>query len=435
MGPELLGGRLEWRVRAAKRSVQPALRVRSASLPVLLTTPKSEPMTLTIGTLNELDPTERRVALVPATVGDFVKDGRAVLVQAGAGVAAGHADADYVAVGAEVLSGAAEIIERCQVMVQVRALGAVGGPEGVQPSLERLRKGQVLLASCAPLDVPEGLAAAASAGIDVFALELVPRTTRAQGMDVLSSMATLAGYKAALLAATELPRLFPMMMTAAGTIPAARVFVLGAGVAGLQAMATAKRLGAVVEGYDIRPAVKDQVQSVGARFVELDLETGDAEGKGGYAKEQGEEFLVKQRALLGEVLKRSDAVITTAAIPGRPSPELVTEEMLSGMKSGSVLIDLAAERGGNCRSTLAGGVVVVHGVTLHGPLELAGSIPKDASQMLSRNALNFLRNAYKEGADVLDLEDDIVLGTMATRGGEVVHPRLCDALEVGAPAG
>lgn len=383
-------------------------------------------MPLKIAVPKETHAGERRVALFPQVVQDLVKDGREVLLERGAGVEAGFPDAEFEARGAKVVDDRAALFDSADIVLQVRALGA--NPDGGSADLARMRKGQVLIASCAPLDRPEPMRDAASRGVTVFALELVPRTTRAQSMDVLSSMATLAGYKAVLLGASSLPRILPMMMTAAGTLTAARCFVLGAGVAGLQAMATAKRLGAVVEGYDIRPVVKDQVQSVGARFVELPLDTAGAEGAGGYAKEQGEDFLRRQRELLTGVIAKSDLVITTAAIPGRPSPELVTEDMVKAMQPGSVLVDLAAERGGNCRLTRAGDTIVVHGVTIMGPLDLPSTVPADAARMLGRNALSFLRNAYKKKAEALDLADDIVQGTLAVHDGEIVHPRVRELL-------
>lgn len=388
-------------------------------------------MPLKIAVTKETHAGERRVALIPQVVQDLTKDGREVLVERGAGALAGFPDADFEARGARMVDDRGRLFEEADIVLQVRALGA--NPGGSADDLARMRKGQVLIASCAPLDAPAALQDAAARGVTVFALELVPRTTRAQSMDVLSSMATLAGYKAVLLGASALPRILPMMMTAAGTLTAARCFVLGAGVAGLQAMATAKRLGAVVEGYDIRPVVKDQVISVGARFVELALDTAAAEGAGGYAKEQGEDFLRRQRELLTGVIAKSDLVITTAAIPGRPSPELVTEEMVKAMQPGTVLVDLAAERGGNCRLTQAGETIVAHGVTIMGPLDLASTVPGDASRMLARNSLAFLRNAYKKGADALDLADDIVQGTLAVHGGEVTHARVREALGLPAP--
>jgi NAD(P) transhydrogenase subunit alpha len=388
-------------------------------------------VSLKIAVPKETHAGERRVALIPQVVQDLVKEGREVLVQRGAGVAAGFTDEEFSAKGARLVDDRAQLFQEADIVLQVRALGA--DPAGGADDLARMRSGQVLIASCAPLDTPGPLRDAAARGVTVFALELVPRTTRAQSMDVLSSMATLAGYKAVLLGASALPKILPMMMTAAGTLSAARCFVLGAGVAGLQAMATAKRLGAVVEGYDIRPVVKDQVISVGARFVELPLDTAGAEGAGGYAKEQGEDFLKKQRELLKGVVGKSDLVITTAAIPGKPSPELVTEDMVKAMQPGSVLVDLAAERGGNCRLTRAGETITLHGVTIMGPLDLPSTVPSDASRMLARNVLAFLRNAYKKGSATLDLADDIVQGTLATHAGEVTHARVRESLGLPAP--
>jgi NAD(P) transhydrogenase subunit alpha len=264
----------------------------------------------------------------------------------------------------------------------------------------------------------------AKTGATVFSLELVPRITRAQSMDVLSSMATIAGYKAVLLAAEILPRFFPMFMTAAGTIAPARVFIVGVGVAGLQAIATAKRLGAVVSAYDIRPAVKDQVKSVGAKFVEFDLQTAEAEDKGGYAKAMGEEFYRKQREMMGNVVKEQDVVVTTAAVPGKKAPILVTTEMVKLMNPGSVIVDLAAERGGNCECTKPGETVVVNGVTVMGPFNLPSTVPYHASQMFSKNLLSFFQNMVKGGKIELNLEDEIIRDTMITKGGEVVSPRI-----------
>jgi NAD(P) transhydrogenase subunit alpha len=285
-----------------------------------------------------------------------------------------------------------------------------------------------------PLGNPAGTRAMAEAGVTAFSLELVPRITRAQSMDVLSSMATIAGYQAVLEAAAHLPRIFPMMMTAAGTLAPAKAFVVGVGVAGLQAIATAKRLGAVVEAYDVRPAVKDQVVSVGAKFVEFDLETADAEDKGGYAKEQSEEFIRRQQEQMQEVVARNDVVITTAAIPGRKSPVLVTEPMVAAMAPGSVIVDLAAERGGNCELTRADEVVSAHGVTILGPTDLVSRKPYHASQMFSKNIETFLRSLLKDGELVLDLEDEVTAGTLLCRDGDVVHPRIRELLGLGAPA-
>ena len=379
-------------------------------------------MALTVGLTRESHPDEQRVALTPASVSELKKAGFEVVVEASAGAGADISDQDYVDAGARVEASRDGVVNASDIVCGVSALGA--NPDHKDEALDVLKKGKVLVAACAPLDDTDAMKSAAETGGTLFALELVPRITRAQSMDVLSSMATLAGYKAVLLAASLLPRIFPMMMTAAGTIPPARVFVLGAGVAGLQAMATAKRLGAVVEGYDIRPVVKDQVESVGAKFVELDLETEGAEDSGGYAKAQGEDFLQKQRALLKEVVSRSDVVITTAAIPGRPSPELVTEEMVQAMKPGSVIVDLAAARGGNCRLTEADKNVVKHGVKISGPLNLPATVPFDASRMFGKNVVTLLKLAYGNQELELDMEDEVIDGTLGAYAGEVHNARL-----------
>jgi len=383
---------------------------------------------LTVGVTRESHPDELRVALTPASVSELTKAGFEVVIEASAGQGAVISDQDYVDAGARIEATRDSVVDAADIVCCVRALGA--NPDNKDADLDVLKKGKVLVATCAPLDDTAAMQSAAETGGTLFALELVPRITRAQSMDVLSSMATLAGYKAVLMASAQLPRIFPMMMTAAGTIPPAKVFVLGAGVAGLQAMATAKRLGAVVEGYDIRPVVKDQVQSVGAKFVELDLETEGSEDAGGYAKAQGEDFLQKQRALLKEVVSRSDVVITTAAIPGRPSPELVTEEMVQAMKAGSVIIDLAAERGGNCRLTEPAQTVVKHGVTISGPLNLPSTVPFDASRMFGKNVVTLLKLAYGEQELTLDLDDEVVDGTLAAYAGEVHNARLRSILEL-----
>jgi NAD(P) transhydrogenase subunit alpha len=314
----------------------------------------------------------------------------------------------------------------------VRAGGA--NQPGFQDQLALLRSGQHLIAFLEPLTAPQLMSELATKGVIAFSMELMPRISRAQSMDALSAMANIAGYKAVLLAANTMPRMVPMMMTAAGTITPARVFVIGAGVAGLQAIATAKRLGAKIEAYDVRPVVKDQVQSVGASFVELDLDTGTSEDKGGYAKAMDEEFYHRQRAQLADVVARNDVVISTAAIPGKPSPLLVTGEAVERMAPGSVIIDLAAERGGNCELTKADETVVHNGVTILGPTNLATSVPYHASQMYSRNISAFLRHIAKEGQLELNMEDEIVSETMVTNNGEVVHPRIRDLLGVESPA-
>jgi NAD(P) transhydrogenase subunit alpha len=291
-----------------------------------------------------------------------------------------------------------------------------------------MRKGQFVLGMCDPLGEPKAVAEIATTGASLFALELIPRTTRAQAMDVLSSMATIAGYRAVLLAAVELPKIFPLLMTAAGTLTAARVYIIGAGVAGLQAIATARRLGAVVRAYDVRPAVREQVESLGGKFVELPLETAGAEGQGGYAKAQDEEFYRRQRELMAQVVAESDVVITTAAIPGKPSPLLITAEAVAGMQPGSVIVDLAAERGGNCALTKADERVASGGVTILGPTNLPSEVPQHASQMFSGNVTNFLLNLVKKGEVVLNCDDPIIRETLAAHDGQVAHPRLRELL-------
>lgn len=351
------------------------------------------------------------------------KKGVQFLVEPGAGILSGISDADYAAKGARIAANRAEVFSGSDLVVQVRCLGA--NPEEGKADLALLKSGQAVVGYVEPLGSPQEAAALAKTGVSAFSMELMPRITRAQSMDSLSSMASIAGYKAVLIAAEHLPRFFPMMMTAAGTIPAARVLVLGAGVAGLQAIATARRLGAVVSAYDVRSAVKEQIESLGAKFVELALDAKQAEGTGGYAKAQSEEFLNKQRELLGEVVRMHDVVITTAAVPGMKAPILLTKAMMKGMAPGSVVVDIAAERGGNCEATEPGASVVVDGVTVVGPLNLAASVPQHASLMYSRNIATFLNHLInKEGALVIDREDEITRETLVATGGEVVNPRV-----------
>lgn len=373
---------------------------------------------------------ERRVALAPANVQALVKAGLDVLVESGAGEQAGFLDQAYIDKGARIAADRASVL-RADIVLQVRALGAneTHGPADA----EHLRQGQTLVCQCEPLSFPQKIAEAAPRGATIFALELVPRITRAQSMDVLSSMAMLAGYKAVLMAAEMLPKMMPMMITAAGTIAPARVFVIGAGVAGLQAIATARRLGAVVEAYDVRPAVKEQVESLGAKFVELPLAAADAQDKGGYAKAQDEDFYRRQREVMTKVVAASDVVITTAAIPGKKSPVLVTAEMVAGMKSGSVVVDLAAERGGNCELTVPGQATEKNGVAILGPLNLAASVPADASALYGKNITTFLQTIVKGGELAIDIEDEIVRETLVARGGEVVQPRIRELLGLPSP--
>ena len=312
-------------------------------------------------------------------------------------------------------------------MLQVRQPGRQSA-EPAANDLTDLRSGQIVLGLCDPLGEPQAVAEIAKTGATLFALELIPRTTRAQSMDVLSSMTTLAGYRAVLLAAVELPKIFPLMMTAAGTLTAARVFIIGVGVAGLSAIATAKRLGAVVRAYDVRPACREQVESLGAKFVELPIETKQAETAGGYAQAQDEAFYQRQRELLGDVVAESDVVITTAAIPGKQSPLLVTAEAVARMQPGSVIVDLGAERGGNCALTKANERVVASGVTILGPTNLPSEVPYHASQMFSANVTAFLLNLVKKGELVLNCDDPIIRDTLVAREGQVVHPRLRELL-------
>jgi NAD(P) transhydrogenase subunit alpha len=378
----------------------------------------------------ESAPGEKRVALIPAAVPPLTKAGLEVLVESGAGRAAGFSDEQYRQKGAKVASSRGEVFA-ADVLLQVRTAGA--NPAGAE-DLKRLRPGQIVVGMCDPLGEPQTARQWASAGVTLFALELLPRITRAQSMDVLSSMATLAGYRAVLLAAAALPKMFPMMMTAAGTVAPAKVFIVGAGVAGLQAIATARRLGGVISAYDVRPAVKEQVQSLGAKFVEMELETGDAEDKGGYAKEMDEAFYRRQREMMARVLAESDVVITTAAVPGKKAPVLITAEMVAGMAPGSVIVDLAAERGGNCELTRPGQTAVEHGVTILGPVEPASAVPRDASQMYAKNVSTFLLNMTdKQGQLQVNLEDEIVRDTLVARDGKLVHPRLCELLGISPP--
>ena len=377
----------------------------------------------------ETFPGERRVAIVPAVVPLLLKSGIHVQVEAGAGEAAGFLDAMYTEKGAEVVADRGAIFQAADVIAQVRTLGT--NPEAGKADFDLLQKGQTVIGTCDPLGSPQAIQTYAEHGITLFALEMIPRITRAQSMDILSSMATIAGYKAVLLAANNLPKMFPMMMTAAGTLKAVKVFVIGAGVAGLQAIATAKRLGAVVSAYDVRPAAMEQIASLGGKPIELKLETGDSEDKGGYAKQLTEEQQVEQRALLADAIAGHDVCITTAAIPGRPSPLLVTEDAVKKMLPGGVVIDLAAERGGNCELTKADETVVAHDVTILGPTNLASEIPAHASQMYAKNITTLLAHLTKEGRLELDLNDEITSGTLACKGGEVTNARLRDILGLG----
>jgi NAD(P) transhydrogenase subunit alpha len=383
------------------------------------------------GIVKETFPEERRVALTPHVLPQLSKAGVEVVLESGAGDAAGFPDATFTEKGAKVLGSRAEVFQTADVILQVRGYGA--NPERGAEDLPLLRQGQALIAAFEPLTAADEVRAVADKGVTLFALELVPRITRAQSMDILSSMATIAGYKAVLLAANALPKMFPMMMTAAGTVKPAKVFIIGAGVAGLQAIASAKRMGAQVEAYDLRPAVKEQVESLGGKFIEMELETGGSEDKGGYAKEMGEDFYRKQRELMTRVVAEQDVVITTAAVPGKKAPILVTEDMVRGMMPGSVIVDLAAERGGNCELTKPGEIVQVHNVTIIGPINIPATVPYHASQMYGKNITTFLLNMVKEGKVELDTGDEIVEESMVARNGEITNPRVREAFGM-APA-
>jgi H+-translocating NAD(P) transhydrogenase subunit alpha len=388
---------------------------------------------LTVGIVCETAPGERRVAMTPGALAVLNKTNAELLIEPGAGVPAGMPDSDYMEKGLR-LANRGEIFASAEVILQVRSLGA--NPEAGRWDLPLMRAGQAVIGFGEPLTSIDAARDLAERGVSYLAMELMPRITRAQSMDALSSMATIAGYKAALIAADSLPRMFPMLMTAAGTIAPARVLVIGAGVAGLQAIATARRLGAVVSGYDIRAAVREQIESLGARFVVLDM--GDAtvdsstETKGGYAKAMGEEFYRRQREAMANVLAEQSVVITTAAVPGKKAPVLITREMVHRMAPGSVIVDIAAERGGNCELTRAGEIVEENGVAIHGPVNLGSSIPYHASQMYARNIATFLKHLIKDGKLVLDQNDEIVRETLVTHAGEVVHLRVRELM--GLPA-
>ena len=376
-----------------------------------------------IGIPSEIKTGEQRVAMSPANVQSLTDKSVKVLLQANAGSAAGYPDAEYTAAGATITANRAEIFASADIILQVQSFGS--NNENSDADLASLRKGQLVIGMMDPLASPQAAQAVAEKGASAIALELVPRISRAQSMDVLSSMATLAGYKAVLMGASAAPRIFPMLMTAAGTLQPARVLIMGVGVAGLQACATAKRLGAVVEAYDVRPAAREQILSVGAKPVELDLDTGESEGAGGYAKEQGEDFLRRQRELMTEVVAQQDIIITTAAIPGAKSPILVTEDMVKAMKPGSVIVDLAAERGGNCDLTEQGQTVVAHDVTILGPENIPSDLAFHASQMYGKNMQTLLELILDdEGNLSLDFNDEIVAGTVVAHQGEVPHAHM-----------
>ena len=381
-----------------------------------------------IAVTRELVAGENRVSLCPDNVQSLIKEGLDLWVEQGAGVQAGFLDDNYQSVGAKIISSRDELFAGADIILQVQSFGS--NTENAEQDLKRLKSKQLVIGMMDPLAQPQAASQVAKTGATAIALEMVPRISRAQSMDVLSSMATLAGYRSVLLGAKAAPRILPMLMTAAGTLQPARVLIMGVGVAGLQACATAKRLGAVVEAYDVRPAAREQIISVGATPVELDLPTESSEGAGGYAKEQSEEFLQLQRKLMTEVVARQDIIITTAAVPGAKSPILVTEDMLVAMKPGSVVVDLAAERGGNCEFTKVGQTTVEHGVTILGPENLASEIAYHASQMYGKNIQTLLELILQDGNINLDFDDEIVSGTVVAHDGQVPHPHMRKLLDL-----
>ena len=388
-----------------------------------------------VGVPKESYPGERRVALVPMVIPGLAKAGLEVIIQSGAGESAGYPDSWYTDKGAKIVPDRAAVFKAADIILQVLCYGSndVTG----KADLPLFRRDQVLIGFLRPFGSAEVAQEIAQSGVTTFAVELMPRTTRAQSMDALSSMGTVCGYKAVLLAAETSPRVFPMLTTAAGTITPARVFVIGAGVAGLQAIATARRLGAVSSAYDMRPAAKEQVQSLGGRFIELPIEAQNAQDARGYGTVQDETFYARQRELLTRVVAESDVVITSAVIPGKKSPVLITADMVKGMAPGSVIVDIAAERGGNCELTRTGQIVVEHGVTIIGVINLAASVPYHASQMYARNVTTFLLYLVKDGKLQLNMQDEIVRETLVARGGEIVNPRVREFLKLPAlaPAG
>jgi proton-translocating NAD(P)+ transhydrogenase subunit alpha len=374
-----------------------------------------------IAVIRESESGEARVALAPDSIRKLISANAAVSVESGAGADAGASDADYTAAGARVSEDRAAIIESADILVSIN-----------RPPLEAIdgmKKSAVILGFLRPLDEPEALEPIINRGLTAFAMELIPRTTRAQAMDALSSMATIVGYKAVLIAANRLPKMFPMLTTAAGTVPPARALILGAGVAGLQAIATARRLGAVVEGFDIRAAAGEAVRSLGATFLEADLGGIQTEDAGGYAKEITEEAMNRSRALIARQARNADVIIASAQVPGRPAPLLVTEEAVAAMKRGSVIVDLAGASGGNCAATSPGQEIMKYGVTVIAPLNLAATVPVHASQLYSRNVAAFLSLLIKDGELSIDLSDDIIGPACVAHEGRAVHPRVRAAVE------
>jgi len=385
-----------------------------------------------VGVPKESYPGERRVALVPAVVPNLTKAKLEVAIESGAGESAGYPDAAYAEKGAKVLPDRAAVFAQSDIITQFLCYGSndITG----KADLPLYRRGQAIIGFLRPFGSQEVLEQIAHSRVTAYSVEFMPRTTRAQSMDALSSMATVCGYKAVLLAAETSPRIFPMMTTAAGTITPARVFVIGAGVAGLQAISTARRLGAVASAYDMRPAAKEQVQSLGGRFVELPIEAQNAQDARGYGTAQDENFYARQRELLTKVVAESDIVITAAVIPGKKSPVLITADMVKGMAPGSVIVDLAAERGGNCELTHTGETIKQYGVTIIGAINLASSVPYHASQMYARNLTNYLLYMVKDGKLQQNMQDEIIRETTVTSGGEIVNPRVREFFKLPALA-
>jgi NAD(P) transhydrogenase subunit alpha len=381
-------------------------------------------MALCIGVLKETPDGERRVSLVPGDLKAIKALGAEVMIETGAGQASAYPDSAYEAAGARVAKSRGELLGASQIVLFVSPATGLAGPG---------KQDQLFIGMGDALSKPAPHAALAKSGASTMALELVPRITRAQSMDVLSSMATLLGYRGVLLAADALPRVFPLMMTAAGTLSPAKVLVMGAGVAGLSAIATARRLGAAVMAYDVRAAAKEQVASLGARFLEIEVDAKEAEGAGGYAKAVSEDFLARQRAAMLKAVADSDVVITTAGVPGKKAPVLVTRAMVEAMHPGAVVVDLMAEQGGNCEATRPGETTNVGAAVVLGPVNVVSALGGHASQMFSRNLLNFLKLLVKKGELVLDTKDEIIREVLVTQGGDVVQPRVREALGLPAP--
>ncbi len=379
-----------------------------------------------VSALKEVFPGEQMVALTPAAAASLVKQGMEVHIESGAGVAAGFPDAAYAKAGATVVPDRITLLRQTDILVQVHALGANTSASGAD--MAELKRGVVIIAFADPLTDKSAMQLLSQSAVTLLAMELVPRITRAQSMDALSSMASLAGYKAVLIAAEKLGKIFPMMITAAGTITPAKVFVIGAGVAGLQAIATARRLGAQVSAFDVRPAVKEQVQSLGARFIELPLQAAEAQTPAGYARQQTAEEQRRQRELMAHSVSEADIVISTAAVPGKKAPILISDDMVAGMEAGSIVVDLAASRGGNCSLTRPDEVVVHQGVTILGPTNLTATLPVHASQMYANNMVNVLKHLVKNGQCLLDLQDQITREMLVMREGVILNPRVRELL-------